>query len=58
MTFRRPLRSMTTLPVTLYDSAGAVAGAGVLRFDVRGDLLRFLAGFRYSRHSLEEARVG
>lgn len=44
----RPIHSMTTLPVTLYDDRGGVVGEAVLRFDIRS-LPRFLAGFRYRR---------
>lgn len=46
--FLHPLRSMTTLPATLYEADGSVLGEAVLRFHVR-DLPRFLAGFRYRR---------
>ncbi|MFG2250776.1 hypothetical protein [Spirillospora sp. NPDC048823] len=44
---RRPVRSMTTLPVTVTDEDGTVAGEGVLRFDLRRDLVRFVAGARF-----------
>ncbi|HEY8480993.1 MAG TPA: hypothetical protein VIL71_14300 [Spirillospora sp.] len=44
---RRPVRSMTTLPVTVTDEDGAVAGEGVLHFDLRRDLVPFLAGARF-----------
>lgn len=44
---RRPVRSMTTLPVTVTGEDGAVAGEGLLRFDLRRDLVRFVAGTRF-----------
>lgn len=44
----RPVHSMTTLPVTVYEQDGSVLGDGVLRFDLR-TLPRFLAGFRYRK---------
>ncbi len=46
---RRPLHSMTHLPATITDAGGAVVAEARLRFDVRRDLLRFLAGFRLPR---------
>ncbi|GAA0555757.1 hypothetical protein [Actinomadura livida] len=44
---RRPVRSMTTLPVTVTGEDGTVAGEGLLRFDLRRDLARFIAGARF-----------
>lgn len=44
---RRPVRSMTVLPLTVTDADGNVAGEARLRFHVRRDLLRFLGGFRF-----------
>ncbi|WP_433468818.1 hypothetical protein [Spirillospora sp. CA-128828] len=44
---RRPVRSMTFLPVTVTDADGTVAGEARLRFDLRRDLGRFLGGFRF-----------
>ncbi|GGS70956.1 hypothetical protein GCM10010156_32280 [Planobispora rosea] len=43
---RRPVRSMTTLPVTISSASGQIAAEGVLRFDLRRDLLPFLGGLR------------
>jgi hypothetical protein len=43
---RHPVRSMTTLPATVRDSAGTVVGEADLTFDVRRDLLSFLGSFR------------
>jgi hypothetical protein len=37
---------MTFLPATVTDAAGTVVGEAALRFHVRRDLVRFLAGFR------------
>lgn len=42
----RPVHSMTHLPATVTDEAGAVVGEADLRFNLR-DLARFLAGFRF-----------
>lgn len=44
--FLRLMETMTTLPVELFDEAGARVGHGVLRFDVRSDLVKFLRSFR------------
>ncbi|GGQ19801.1 hypothetical protein BKA00_000943 [Actinomadura coerulea] len=44
---RRPVRSMTFLPLTVTGEDGAVAGEARLRFDLRRDLARFLGGFRF-----------
>jgi hypothetical protein len=52
--FLRPLRSMTTLPATLYEADGSVLGEALLKFDVR-DLPSFRAGFRYRRRRLPAA---
>ncbi|TCO62633.1 hypothetical protein [Actinocrispum wychmicini] len=46
---RHPTRSMTTLPATVRDAAGAVVGEADLTFDIRRDLVKFLAGFRFPR---------
>jgi hypothetical protein len=46
ISYRRPLRSMTHLPATITDDAGAVVGEARLRFDARHDLAGFLMGFR------------
>ncbi|WP_433231742.1 hypothetical protein [Actinomadura formosensis] len=43
---RRPVRSMTSLPVTVTDEDGTVLGEARLRFDLRRDLAAFLASFR------------
>jgi hypothetical protein len=47
ITPRHPVRSMTVLPATIADDSGSIAGEALLRFDLRRDLIRFLAGFRY-----------
>ncbi|MFD0687149.1 hypothetical protein [Actinomadura fibrosa] len=47
VTPRRPVRSMTLLPATVTDEDGTVVGEARLRFRVRRDLVRFLAGFRF-----------
>jgi hypothetical protein len=47
VTLRHLTQSMTTLPFTVADDDGQLVGQGVLRFDARRDLGRFLAGFRY-----------
>ncbi|MEV4008403.1 hypothetical protein [Actinomadura sp. NPDC049753] len=44
---RRPVRSMTFLPLTVTGEDGAVVGEARLRFDLRRDLARFLGGFRF-----------
>lgn len=46
ISWRRPLRSITELPVALHDWSGHTVGGGLLRLDLDGDLLAFLAGFR------------
>lgn len=51
----RPLRSMTTLPATLYED-DSVLGEALLAFDLR-DLPRFLATFRYRRAAGRARRV-
>ncbi len=38
--------TMTTLPGSLYDSDGKEIGRAVLRFDVRGDLVKFLKSWK------------
>ncbi len=43
---RRPVRSMTSLPVTVTDGDGVVVGEARLRFRLRG-LEAFLASFRF-----------
>ncbi|MET8222565.1 hypothetical protein [Streptomyces sp. NPDC005301] len=45
---RRPVRSMTVLPFTLYED-GARVGEGVLRFPLTTGLLPFLLSFRFPR---------
>lgn len=47
--YRRPVHSMSYLPATITDDDGTVVGEVELRFDVRRDLGRFLAGFRFPR---------
>ncbi|MES9538452.1 hypothetical protein [Actinomadura sp. NPDC000600] len=47
VTPRRPVRSMTFLPLTVTDEDGAVVGEARLRFRLRRDLARFLGGFRF-----------
>ncbi|MCX2185007.1 hypothetical protein KV205_31460 [Streptomyces sp. SKN60] len=49
---RRPLRSMTVLPYTLYAGDERV-GTGILRFPVKTALLPFLASFRFPRNAEE-----
>lgn len=39
-------RSMTTLPVYLFDDQGNEVGRAVLHFDLRGDLIKFMRSFR------------
>lgn len=53
---RRPVRSMTTLPVTVTGEDGSVAGEGLLRFDLRRDLVRFVAGARFPGHDPMRSR--
>ena len=44
---RVPLaEAMTVLPGTLRDAAGRTVAEALLRFDLRGDLARFLKSFR------------
>jgi hypothetical protein len=38
--------TMTTLPASLYDVDGNEIGRAVLRFDVRGDLMKFLRSWK------------
>lgn len=38
--------SMTVLPASLYDADGHEIGRATLRFDVRGDLLKFLKSWK------------
>jgi hypothetical protein len=42
----RMVESMTVLPGAIYDAAGEAVGTALLRFDLRGDLGRFLRSFR------------
>ncbi|WP_406002494.1 hypothetical protein [Streptomyces sp. NBC_00829] len=44
-----PLRSMTTLPFTLYEEGDRRIGEGTLRFPVATGLAPFLASFRFPR---------
>jgi choline dehydrogenase-like flavoprotein len=48
VTISRPLWSMTRLPVTIADVGGAVLAHGWLRFDLRRELLPFLASMRFT----------
>ncbi|MEV6115876.1 hypothetical protein AB0L59_26035 [Streptomyces sp. NPDC052109] len=50
VSFKRPLRSMTVLPYTLYED-GERIGAGTLRFPLATGLIPFLAGFRFPREA-------
>lgn len=43
------LHAMTVLPGGIYDAEGREVGRALLRFDLRGDLLRFLGSFRLVR---------
>jgi hypothetical protein len=43
---RELAHSITMLPGSLYDEAGAEIGRALLRFDMRSDLLKFLTSFR------------
>lgn len=49
ISYRHLQRSMTTLPVTAVDDEGVLVAGGVLRFDARRDLVRFLRGMRYRK---------
>lgn len=49
VTFRRLLRSMTTLPAAIYDEAGEKVAQCELRFDYRSDVWGFLRSFRLRR---------
>ena len=42
----RLLESMAVLPGAIRDAGGTAVGEALLRFDVRGDLARFLRSFR------------
>ncbi|MEU9869705.1 hypothetical protein AB0C87_17840 [Actinomadura sp. NPDC048021] len=44
---RRPVRSMTFLPLTVTGEDGTMVGEARLRFHLRRDLARFLGGFRF-----------
>ncbi|GAB3964035.1 hypothetical protein GCM10029978_023610 [Actinoallomurus acanthiterrae] len=48
VSYRRPVHSMTYLPVTITDADGGVVAEARLRFDLR-DLASFVAGFRLPR---------
>lgn len=52
-----PVRSMTSLPATITDAAGAVVGEARLRFNLRRDLPSFLLGFRFPAGSPAGPRV-
>lgn len=54
----RPLTSMTRLPVTITDADGAVVATARLRFDLRRDLLGFLASFRFPHRPDTHPRSG
>lgn len=43
------VESMTVLPGSILDEAGALVASAVLRFDLRSDLVRFLRSFRAQR---------
>jgi hypothetical protein len=47
----RLLETMTTLPARILDATGAAVATAELRFDARGDLLRFLRSWRLTRDS-------
>lgn len=47
---RHPTRSMTTLPATVRDDNGTELQAD-LTFDIRNDLLKFLASFRFAKNT-------
>ncbi|MCX5233253.1 hypothetical protein [Streptomyces sp. NBC_00233] len=51
---RRPVRSMTFLPFTLYEN-GTQVGAGELRFPVATGLVPFLASFRFPKAANSES---
>ena len=42
----RLIQSLTVLPGAILDAGGKAVGEALLRFDVRGDLARFLRSFR------------
>jgi hypothetical protein len=46
VSFARPLHSMTTLPATITDEKGDIAGETLLRFDLRRSLAPMLASLR------------
>jgi len=41
-----PIESMTVLPASLYDGAGKEVARATVKFDVRGDLKKFVRSFR------------
>ena len=49
VSYLRPVRSMTTLPVTVTDESGAIVAEAVLRFHVGRHLGRMLRSLRLSR---------
>lgn len=49
ISYRRPVRSMTTLPVTVADESGAVVAEAALRFHISRDLVAVLRSLRLSR---------
>ena len=48
VSYLRPIRSMITLPATIYEADGRVFAEALLKFDLR-DLPRFAGSFRYRR---------
>jgi hypothetical protein len=55
VSYLRPIRSMITLPATVYAADGSVFAEALLKFDLR-DLPRFLGSLRY-RRTRRTARV-
>jgi hypothetical protein len=45
--------SITTLPASLFDDEGREIGRAVVRFDLRGDLVKFVKSFRIKPLSLK-----
>lgn len=60
LSFVKLLKSMTTLPGEVLDEDGKVIGTALLYFDVKNDLVPFLATFRRGRAvpELTEAKAG
>jgi hypothetical protein len=55
VSYLRPIRSMITLPATVYEADGSVFAEALLKFELR-DLPSFLRSFRY-RRARRAARV-